>query len=195
LLLKLENVFLSDMKKSIIITFLLFSIIQMGIGQNFLANAGFEEVNSCEEFGAKCAPEAWFRIPPADLSVTGKALRTPYQGKTSEMIVVENVKTPIAYRVFLYSKLLCPLIEGNQYQLTFFLNTLKLKAYKVEILLSENELISGKHNPLRFTPNLSISNENELSFNKETNWRKIQVTYTATFSSYRKTDCSSPSFK
>ena len=152
----------------------------MVIGQNFLANAGFEEVNSCEEYGAKCAPEAWFRIPPADLSVTGKALRQPYQGKTSEMIVIENIKTPIAYRVFLYSKLLCPLIEGNQYQLTFFLNTLKLKEYKIEILLSEKELIAGEHNPLRFEPNLFISNENELSFDKESNWRKVQTTYTAT---------------
>ena len=167
------------MKKSICITLLL-TISFFSKGQNFLANPGFEEVNSCEEYGAKCAPEAWFRIPPADLSVTGKALRQPFQGKTSEMVVIENVKTPVAYRVFLYSKFLCPLQEGHQYQLTFFLNTLKLKEYKIEILLSEEELISGEKNPIRFKPTLILTNDDEISFNKETNWRKLQTTYTAT---------------
>lgn len=166
------------MKKSICLTlFLAYSFF--ALSQNFLANPGFEEVNSCEEYGAKCAPEAWFRIPPADLSVTGKALRKPFQGKTSEMVVIENIKTPIAYRVFLYSKFLCPLQEGHQYQLTFYLNTLKLKEYKIEILLSEEELIAGEKNPLRFEPTLILNNANEISFNKETNWRKIQTTYTA----------------
>ena len=48
------------MNKSIFILFLLCSTSLWS--QNFLANPSFEDINECEEFGAKCAAEAWFRI-------------------------------------------------------------------------------------------------------------------------------------
>ena len=57
---------------------------------------------------------------------------------------------------------------------------MKLREYKIEILLSEEELIAGEKNPLRFKPSLIITNEHEISFFKESNWRKVQTTYTAT---------------
>lgn len=166
------------MKKSIFIFFLLFP--SSLFSQNFLANPSFEDINKCEEFGAKCAPEAWFRIPPHDLTITDKALRVPHNGKISELIVVENYYHPLARRVFLYTKILCPLQKGKDYQLSFFLNNLERKEYIVEALLSEAELIAGEKNPLNFKPNLEFTLEQEMSFNQNSGWRKVQSIFKAT---------------
>ena len=148
------------MKKSAFIFFLLFSTSLFC--QNFLANPSFEDFNKCEEYGAKCAPEAWFRIPPHDLTVTDKALRAPHGGKTSELIVVENYYHPLVRRVYLYTKILCPLQKGKDYQLSFFLNNLNRKEYLIEVLFSEQELIAGEKNPLNFKPNLEFTIEQEM---------------------------------
>ncbi|MFK8007047.1 MAG: OmpA family protein [Saprospiraceae bacterium] len=166
------------MKKSVFILFLLFSTSLWG--QNFLANPSFEDINECEEFGAKCAAEAWFRIPPYDLTVTDKALRIPHDGKISELIVVENTFHPLARRVFLYTKILCPLQKDKNYQLSFFLHNLNRKEYQIEALFSEEELIAGEKNPLNFSPSLEFTLEQEMEENKETGWRKVQSIYKAT---------------
>lgn len=166
------------MKKSIIILFVFYSTGLLG--QNFLANPGFEEFNKCEEFGSKCAPEAWFRVPPQDLTVSDKVKKTPHQGRVSEILVVENKKHPLSRRVFLYTKILCPLIEGHKYQLSFYLNNLGRKYYKVEALFSEKELIAGVQNPLNYKPNLIFTLEQETEDFRDAEWKKVQSTYTAT---------------
>jgi len=166
------------MKKSVFIFFLLFS--NSLFSQNFLANPSFEDINECAEYGAKCAAEAWFRIPPYDLTITDKAMRVPNQGKISELVVVENTRHPLARRVFLYTKILCPLQKGKDYQLSFFLNNLNRKDYLVEALFSEEELIAGEKNPLNFKPKLEFTIEQEMSIDKTTGWRKVQSVYKAT---------------
>ena len=166
------------MKKSIFILFLLFQISLWS--QNYLANPSFEDINECEEFGSKCAAEAWFRIPPYDLTVTDKAIRIPHNGKISELIVVENTNHPLARRVYLYTKILCPLQKGKDYQLSFFLHNLNRKEYLIEALFSEEELIAGEKNPLNFKPDLEFTLEQEMQENKETGWRKVQAIYQAT---------------
>ena len=166
------------MKKSVFIFCFFFSISLQS--QNFLANPSFEEINKCEEYGAKCAPEAWFRIPPHDLTITDKAFRTPHTGKISELIVVENVYHPLARRVFLYTKILCPLQAGKKYQLTFYLNNLKRKEYRVEALFSEIELIAGEQNPLNFQASLEFTIEQEMEKDKTPGWKKVQSIYKAT---------------
>lgn len=168
------------MKKSVILTFV---FIYFGIhlhGQNFLANADFEEFNTCQEFGSKCAPEAWFRIPPEDLRVAEKTDRTPFQGKLSEVLVVENINHPLSRRVFLYTKLLCPLLQGKEYQLSFYLKNPKLKDYNVQVLFTEEELISGIKNPLDFTPNLEFTIEQEASEGTDSGWKKVSTNFQAT---------------
>ncbi|MFK7770776.1 MAG: OmpA family protein [Saprospiraceae bacterium] len=166
------------MKKSTFIFFLLFSTSLWS--QNFLANPSFEDINECEEFGAKCAAEAWFRIPPYDLTVTDKALRIPHEGDISELIVVENTFHPLARRVYLYTKILCPLQKGKNYQLSFFLHNLNRDDYLIETLFSEEELIAGEKNPLNFKPTLKFTIEQEMEEDKETGWRKVQAIYKAT---------------
>lgn len=166
------------MKELVFIFFLLSSTSLLG--QNFLANPGFEDINECEEYNAKCAAEAWFRIPPYDLTVTDKALRIPHKGEISELIVVENFYHPLARRVFLYTQILCPLQKGKDYQLSFFLNNLGRKEYLIEALFSVEELIAGEKNPLNFKPNLKFTIEQEMEENLTTGWRKVQSIYKAT---------------
>lgn len=166
------------MKKSIFILFLLSSTSLLS--QNFLANPSFEDINECAEYGAKCAAEAWFRIPPYDLTVTDKALRKPHNGKVSELIVVENTFHPLARRVYLYTKILCPLQKGKDYQLSFFLHNLNRTEYIIEALFSKEELIAGEKNPLSFKPSLEFTLEQEMQVDKESGWRKVQSIYKAT---------------
>lgn len=166
------------MKKLTVFLFLFYSFGLLG--QNFLANPSFEEFNKCEEFGSKCAPEAWFRIPPEDLTVSGKVKKPAHQGRVSEVLVVENQRHPLSRRVFIYTKILCPLIEGHKYQLSFFLNNLKRKDYEVQALFSEEELIAGVQNPLNYQPNLVFTFEQETADFENSDWKKVQSIYTAT---------------
>ncbi|MEM6965165.1 MAG: OmpA family protein [Bacteroidota bacterium] len=165
------------MKRSLLLSLLLY-VINLN-GQNFLANGGFEDINKCEEYGASCAPEAWFRIPPYDLTITDKAQRIPHAGKISEIIVVENKYHPLSRRVFLYTKMLCPLIKGNEYQLSFYLNNLNRKDYTVEALFTSEELIAGIKNPLSFEPNLIFTLEEECEKMDDEGWRKVSATFIA----------------
>ena len=122
------------MKLTCLISLLLLPIF--GLCQNLIANGGFEEDNYCTEFNAKCAPEAWFRLPPTELNVSTKKLDAVFNGEYSELIGVENRKIPINYRVFLYTKLLHPLEGGEQYKLSFYFNPIHHKAYQLGILFS-----------------------------------------------------------
>lgn len=166
------------MKNLLLILFFIFST-QL-YSQNYLANPSFEDINKCAEYGAKCAAEAWFRIPPYDLTITDKALRVPNEGKVSEIIVIENTRHPLARRVYLYTKILCPLKKGKNYQLSFFLNSVNRKDYIIEALFSEEELIAGEKNPLNFKPSLTFTLEQEMNRNLVTGWKKVQSVYQAT---------------
>jgi len=166
------------MKKGITIILLLF---YFGLSaQNFIGNPNFEEINECEEYGSRCASEAWFRIPPHDLTITDKVKRIAHTGKVSEIIVLENTRHPLSRRVFLYTKLLCPLIKGNKYQLSFYLNPLKKEDYKVEALFSKEELIAGVKNPLAFKASLLFTIEEEIGKPDEDGWKKVQTSFIAT---------------
>lgn len=166
------------MKKGITLILILF---HFGLSaQNFIGNPNFEEINECEEYGSKCASEAWFRIPPYDLTVTDKVKRIAHTGKVSEILVLENTRHPLSRRVFLYTKLLCPLIKGNEYQLSFYLHPLKKDDYKVEALFSKEELIAGVKNPLSFQASLAFTIEEETSKPDADGWKKVQSSFTAT---------------
>ena len=107
-------------------------------------------------------------------------MRIPHDGKISELIVVENTFHPLARRVYLYTKILCPLQKGKNYQLSFFLHNLNRKDYLIEALFSEEELIAGEKNPLNFKPNLEFTLEQEMEEDQATGWRKVQAVYQAT---------------
>lgn len=147
--------------------------------QELIANGGFEAYNVCTEYDAPCAPEAWFRLPPTEINVKLKKVPRVYEGKYAELVVVENEKNPVIYRVFLYTQLLCPLIQGQEYTLSFFFNPVSVKKYQLDMLLTEKELISDLVNPLAFSATRVITDKDEIKKNRKSNWRQIAVTFTA----------------
>ena len=114
------------------LAFLFYSTIH---AQNLIANSGFEDFNVCSEFGAKCAPAAWFRLPPQKPSGT-RNLPAPIEGKLYEMVVVEHLAKPVTNRIFLYSRLLCPLGNGVPYKLRFLVNPGRQKVFNLGVALT-----------------------------------------------------------
>jgi hypothetical protein len=93
--------------------------------QNLFANGGFEDRNICTEFQAKCAAEAWFRIPlTAVTNVNGTA--GFFMGNQYESIVMENIGRPGLSRTFIYTKLLCRPEKGKAYTFTFLSERAKM---------------------------------------------------------------------
>jgi hypothetical protein len=78
--------------------------------QNLIANGNFEHRNTCTEFRAICAPEAWFRIP-LDAVSTNKGTAGYLVGNHHENMVMENPARPGISRTYLYTRLLCPLVK------------------------------------------------------------------------------------
>lgn len=158
--------------------FVLFCFPLLLSSQNLLTNSSFEDLNLCSEYEALCAPEAWFRIPPSNLDAGSKTRGYAFDGEQSEMVVIENVRYPISYRVFLYTKILCPLIKDETYVLSFYLNPTEHEAYRLHALFSEKEIISKVINPIGLTPSLVITSKDEKKKFKK-NWRKIEVEFVA----------------
>ncbi len=164
------------MKKLSLILCLLLPLLANS--QNLIANGDFEENNICSEYHSACAPEAWFRIPPADLNILFYSKEKPVSGKYSDLVIIENVYRPIGLRIFLYTKLLCPLIKGEEYVLSFHVKPLIVDDYEIGILFNDQEMISRTNNPIGLKPSLLVSNETELE-KDSSGWRKFELNYTA----------------
>ncbi len=147
--------------------------------QNLIANSGFETRNICTEYEATCAPEAWFKIPPAIIPLDKIKGAPANSGDFADMIVVENKVRPFNYRVFIYTMLLCPLEKDTQYLLELHVNPIYETHYELGVLFSVEELIPSIVNPLPYLPSMVLSDTNEGSSGNQKNWRKIQAVYTA----------------
>ncbi len=163
-------------------------------GQGLIANTSFETRNSCTEYDAECAPEAWFKFPPTIIPLDKlKGTRT-FSGEYADHVVLENKNRPFSYRVYLYTMLLCPLEKDSVYELEIHLNPIHETHYELGILFSEEELVPGFVNPLEYTPSLVATELNEQPDQVQKNWRTIRVRYTAkggemflTFGNFSKT--------
>jgi len=167
------------MKRQLKLIVLSLIIVNQVNSQNLIVNGDFEDVNTCVEFNAKCAPEAWFRIPPTDVNVNTKKVSRVFEGEFSEIVVIENKNHPKNYRVFLYTMLLCPLIQDQEYKLSFYLNSIHQMSYELGILFSKEELITGVVNPLTFNPSMKATGKLTKRKRKQRQWELIEMTYKA----------------
>src|SRR5262249_42866640 len=86
--------------------FLVLLLIILSLGarcQNFLANGGFEDVNTCTEYHAQCAPAAWFTVSPPEFTWPRAK-----EGEQTMSFVYDNVYAPMVKRTFPYTMTLCP---------------------------------------------------------------------------------------
>ena len=106
-------------------------ISSVALCQNFLANGSFEDVNTCTEYHAQCAPAAWFTVSPPEYTWPRAK-----EGEQTMSFIYDNVYTPMSKRTFPYTMTLCPLKAGKEYELSFWLYTDKFPFAHLEIMLS-----------------------------------------------------------
>lgn len=147
--------------------------------QNLLTNPGFEDINRCVEYKADCAPEAWFNIPATNILVKSRAAPRPVLGHMLLTIAVGNVMSNFNKPRYVYSGLCCPLVTGEKYNLSFFINTAKLSFAPLAIYFTSHEPTLGNITQLPPTPSMIIAAENADADYKN-NWKHVTADYLAT---------------
>jgi outer membrane protein OmpA-like peptidoglycan-associated protein len=141
--------------------------------QQLVANGSLNDRNVCTEFRATCAPEAWFFIPTY-------TLKSPNEdGNHFEVLSMGSLKKvdPPGRRDFLYTKLLCRLTAGRQYNFSVWVNTADNKFDHLDVWMGLRE-----PNHLRmirevFEPSFTILPKNE--DNSRPRWKRYSIVYTA----------------
>ncbi|MEI2765523.1 MAG: hypothetical protein V9F82_07545 [Dermatophilaceae bacterium] len=95
--------------------------------QNLLANPDFEDENICTEFIARCAPEAWLEVNYGRIFYL--------QNDKGSKVAIRLSNDP-GMRTFLFTELLCPLIAGETYRISFDLNLREAEFRSFGIFLS-----------------------------------------------------------
>lgn len=138
---------------------------------NLLANGGLEDLNKCREFDILCEPEAWFYLP---------AYIEEPQGNDSnkyEVIAFGNLKSKTRAGNYFYTKMLCPLHEGKQYQFSIWIATPKNEFDHLDVYFTYLEPIHQNSLNIISTPSISITKEHAIS--NQRRWTKYNTNYTA----------------
>lgn len=90
--------------------------------QNLLPNPSFEEVNICTEYNAPCAPLAWLTVAPEVLNMRYFCNDKGLYGDHYVQLQQDSREKP-DMRVYLQTRLLCPLQPDSTYRIRFYLNT------------------------------------------------------------------------
>jgi outer membrane protein OmpA-like peptidoglycan-associated protein len=115
-------------------------IYPVGYSQNLFANPGFEDINNCTEYHADCAPEAWFAIPANVYLVKGRVAPGPVLGNMILLVPVANVMANFNNRRrFVYTMLSCPLMAGEKYSLSFYINTANKHFERLDFYFTDKE--------------------------------------------------------
>jgi len=147
--------------------------------QNLFANPGFEAINNCVEFKADCSPEAWFNIPAGNFLVNGRKAPVPVIGNMVLIVPVGSVLTNFNKPRFVYTGLCCPLIAGQKYVLSFYINTAGANFENLAFYFTRQEPQLSNVNSLLKTASLVITKENFDADYKQ-NWKHVRCEYLAT---------------
>ncbi|MFN0081011.1 MAG: hypothetical protein ACKVOM_00705 [Ferruginibacter sp.] len=147
--------------------------------QNFFANADFETLNNCTEYHQDCSSEAWFYIrPSATPLVTSNAVPQPFSGKDLLILPVENIYDPLKKRQFVYTMFCCPLKKGENYKLSFYINTGGKSFYGMDFYMRKKEFTSANFFQDSVIASIHISVTDIV--NEFQGWNYIEKNYTAT---------------
>jgi outer membrane protein OmpA-like peptidoglycan-associated protein len=167
-----------SIKGLIFILILLFSL--NSISQNLFANPGLEDINTCTEYHAPCAPEAWYYIKPTtNPLVNGRVAPRPLLGNNFLLVPVHNVYDTNGTRPFVYSMFACPLVKGSKYKLSFYLNTSKRKFNNLDFYLCEKEPATRYFETKDISPTFTIT-KNDVIAELKQGWQAIEFYFIAT---------------
>jgi outer membrane protein OmpA-like peptidoglycan-associated protein len=160
----------------ILLLFLLYTVT--ATSQNLFANPGFEAINNCVEFKADCSPEAWFNIPAGNFLVNGRKAPVPVLGNMVLIVPVGSVLQNFNKPRFVYTGLCCPLIGGEKYVLSFYINTAGAKFENLAFYFTGKEPTLSSVNGLLKKPSLIITEENfDADYKK---WKHVRCEFLAT---------------
>jgi outer membrane protein OmpA-like peptidoglycan-associated protein len=158
---------------------LMLACLRGGYAQNLIANADFEDRNTCDEYHVHCAAEAWFRIPLAPVSpVNGTA--GFLSNNHYENILVENNSKRGIFRSFIYTKLLCRLEKGRTYIFSAYFKSENGNFDYVNIQLLDFEPYRYQTKILKPpTPPITITEQNLANVRRK-DWREYAISFVAT---------------
>jgi outer membrane protein OmpA-like peptidoglycan-associated protein len=148
-------------------------LLVSGFSQNLVANTGFEERNICVEYGVKCAPEAWFFLPRY-------ARMAPVEPDSNhyELLMMGDPRKPVSVGNFIYTKLLCPLVAGEEYQVKLRVHTRGVEFDYLDVWTGPTEPWKGRYSFSRIKPAFTILPENLQGENLKS-WREVTYTFKA----------------
>jgi outer membrane protein OmpA-like peptidoglycan-associated protein len=160
------------MRKAVSI-FIILSFSLTANAQQLVANGSLNDRNVCTEFHIACAPEAWFFIPTY-------ILMSPSEDnnyfEVLSMGSIANI-TPPGKRDYLYTKLLCRLQEGRQYNFSVWINSGGNKFDHLDIWMGPREPTHLRMIRETFEPAFTLTTANRDSVRPR--WTKYKHTFTA----------------
>lgn len=145
--------------------------------QNWILNGDFEDQNVCTEYSARCAPEAWFRLPEGVDALPGISVE-PHSGKKTEALCIENFAYPWQARTFLYTRLACPLRAGEAYTFKCYVNTGHRKHFSLGLRASADRPRAGQPDFYTAGTTLLLEDASQQSKDKK-GWRLIKGSFVA----------------
>jgi outer membrane protein OmpA-like peptidoglycan-associated protein len=159
--------------------FLLLLAFHFSDAQNLFANPGFEDINTCTEYEAPCAPEAWFYIhPTTNPLVNGLVAAKPLLGHNLLLVPVGNVYDTVGSRYQVYTMLGCRLTAGLMYKLSFFLNTSKREFYNLGFCFTDIEPASRDFNRNAVKSIVTVRPA-DLVADLKYGWKAVELTFRA----------------
>ncbi len=139
--------------------------------RNLIANGSFEDINKCTEFEAMCEPEAWFYLPTYNSEPQGN------DSNRYEVLAMTNVAYGGRSGYYIYSKLLCPLTQGNSYRFSIWINTPLNDFDHMDVYFSYQE--PTNHLALNTVTDISFSLTEKYAEAAFRRWKKYSYTYKA----------------
>ncbi len=170
----------STFSLKVLISILVLSFSINAISQNLFANPGFEDINTCTEYHAPCAPEAWYYIKPTtNPLVKGRVAPRPLLGNNFLLVPIHNVYEPNGTRPYVYSMIACPLSAGSKYKLSFYINSSKRKFYNLDFYFCDKEPATRYFETKNISPTFSIT-KNDVVAEMKQGWLAIEYYFIAT---------------
>jgi len=93
------------------------------------------------------------------------------------LVPVDNVFSTPQKRSFVYTMFTCPLVKGEQYKLSFIINTAGRSFDHLDFLFSASEPSAQSFDPFTFKPSVRITSEHLLK--SRSPWKEVEYIYTA----------------
>ena len=140
--------------------------------RNLIANGSFEDINKCTEFEAMCEPEAWFYLPTYNSEPQGN------DSNRYEVLAMTHTTYGGRSGYYIYSKLLCPLIQSKSYRFSIWINTPLNDFDHMDVYFSYQE--PTNHLALNTVTDISFSLTEKYAEAAFRRWKKYSYTYRAT---------------